>query len=105
MPSATGSIKAFGSNKFVAAFDVDGETYMYSGNTDSSVPSFASASATLAYGEKEELIGMRKYNASIKGAAIIIRLENGPSIQGTLDTPGAPDVAYDVADNGFWGRN
>ncbi|EJD41450.1 hypothetical protein AURDEDRAFT_169612 [Auricularia subglabra TFB-10046 SS5] len=105
MPSATGSITAVGNNKFAAVFDIDGENHTFSGVANSSAPSFASSSATLTYDRADELTATRKYNAAIAGAIIIIKLSNGPSIEGTLDTPGAPGVTYNVSGTGIWGEN
>lgn len=88
MSIATGFFRRIGINggpKFMATFDIDNTHFTLGGVFVSSMPHFSCRHAKLTYTSLSQLTSTRLVEGNIGPNGLVLRLINGPIIEGTLE--------------------
>ena len=104
MPTASGTFVRASANRVTAVFVIDGIQSTFSATVSPSMQPFTSNSATLTYDNADQLTSTRSYTGHIGTDNYAITFANGPSFEGTLNTPGI-SPASTVTGTGSWEQN
>ncbi|KAF8912238.1 hypothetical protein CPB84DRAFT_765438 [Gymnopilus junonius] len=88
MSVATGFFRRIGVNgsaKFMATFDINSFHYTLGGMMVSSMPHFSCGHVNLTYTSLSQLTSIRLVEGNIGPNGLVLRLTNGPIIEGTLE--------------------
>uniref|UniRef100_A0A8H7Y5X9 Uncharacterized protein n=1 Tax=Psilocybe cubensis TaxID=181762 RepID=A0A8H7Y5X9_PSICU len=104
MPSASGILRRIGvdgGSKFMATFTIRDSHYTLAGLFVSGLPDFRCRHAKLKYHSVSQLTSTRLAEGRIGPDGIILRLINGPIIEGLLESPFDPP-ANELIGCGIW---
>ncbi|KAK8031882.1 hypothetical protein PG990_001616 [Apiospora arundinis] len=91
MPTAKGIFSRTQNTLITASFVIDEIQWDYIMTISSSIVAFTSNSAELTYKDLDELTSTRPFNGTIGRNDFSLLLNNGPTIKGSLNSPGMPE--------------
>lgn len=100
MSSAKGSITSKDGKTFTGIFNINEHRHSCSGSFQGAIPPFKSINVELKYNKDEDLFGIQNYTGDAGATKILLTLDNGVTMSGTLAEP--IDKAYKVSGSVTW---